>query len=497
MATQYPAKKGAAFTVVFPILDNDGDLVTGALGLDSEISKDGGAFVDCTNEAAEIATSSGMYSLALTATEMTADIVAIIVKTTTADAKTTPIVIYTSAQTLDEIDANVDAILTDTGTTLETHLTDIKGTGFIKDTHSLPQCLTATGFSTHAAADIWSVVTRALTDKAGFSIAGVKTTLDDLNDITTAQVNAEVDTALADIHLDHLIQKTGAVSDLAPTASSFITNLAEAVDDFYNGLCIIFISGNLAGQARRISDYDGTTKTITVENAFTAAPADADSFIVHSIEILSGTGPTAAQVADAVWDEVIIDHTTAGSFGAKNQKVVPSETLADYKATGFSTHAPVDIWTVATRSLTDKADFSLSSAANLAIWHVLTADIVTADTIGLLLKTDIDATISSRSSHAAADIWTAASRELSTPDNYKADVSALALEATLERALGLTQENFYIDTCTYDSGKLTAARVRIYDSAANVGTDTGVTATYNVTVTWSGNDMASYKVVKA
>src|SRR6056297_116300 len=38
---------------------------------------------------------------------------------------------------------------------------------------------TATGFSTHAAADVWSVGTRAITDKTGFSISGTKTTLDD------------------------------------------------------------------------------------------------------------------------------------------------------------------------------------------------------------------------------------------------------------------------------------------------------------------------------
>jgi hypothetical protein len=43
---------------------------------------------------------------------------------------------------------------TDTETTLENHLTDIKGTGFVKDTNSLPQCLTATGFSTHDAAAV-------------------------------------------------------------------------------------------------------------------------------------------------------------------------------------------------------------------------------------------------------------------------------------------------------------------------------------------------------
>ena len=86
--------KNKAFRIVFPIFDADGDLVTGAAGLDSEISKDQGTFADCTNEATEIATSSGFYYLDLTATEMNADCCAIIVKTSTSGAKTTPMVIY-------------------------------------------------------------------------------------------------------------------------------------------------------------------------------------------------------------------------------------------------------------------------------------------------------------------------------------------------------------------------------------------------------------------
>lgn len=74
----WPAKKNAAFTVVFPIYDADGDLVTGATGLDSEVSKDGGTFTDVTpDEASEIATSSGIYELDLTSTEMNADVVAV------------------------------------------------------------------------------------------------------------------------------------------------------------------------------------------------------------------------------------------------------------------------------------------------------------------------------------------------------------------------------------------------------------------------------------
>lgn len=92
-ALPYPIY-GCPYTVAFPILDADGDLVTGAAGLDSEVSKNGDGFADCTNEATEIATSSGIYYLTLTGTEMTADVVSIIVKTSTSGAKTTTIVLY-------------------------------------------------------------------------------------------------------------------------------------------------------------------------------------------------------------------------------------------------------------------------------------------------------------------------------------------------------------------------------------------------------------------
>lgn len=85
---------GARYRIVFPIFNNTGALVSGAAGLDSERSLDQATFADCTNEATEIATSSGMYYLDLTDTEMTAQSVTIIVKTSTTDAKTTPITLY-------------------------------------------------------------------------------------------------------------------------------------------------------------------------------------------------------------------------------------------------------------------------------------------------------------------------------------------------------------------------------------------------------------------
>jgi len=85
---------GLPYTVVLPMLDADGDLVTGATTPDSEISLNGDTFADCTNEATEIATSSGMYYLSLTAAEMTTDVAAIIAKSATTGIKTSPLVLY-------------------------------------------------------------------------------------------------------------------------------------------------------------------------------------------------------------------------------------------------------------------------------------------------------------------------------------------------------------------------------------------------------------------
>ena len=86
-------QKAVAYRVTFPVFDNDGDLVSG-ITPDSEISKDGASFSDATNEATEIASSSGIYYLDLTSSETDCDTLAVIVKSATADMKTTPIILY-------------------------------------------------------------------------------------------------------------------------------------------------------------------------------------------------------------------------------------------------------------------------------------------------------------------------------------------------------------------------------------------------------------------
>lgn len=138
-------KKNVAYRITFPILDADGDLVTGATGLDSEVSIDGGTFTDCTNEATEIATASGMYYLDLTLTEMNGDTIAIIVKTSSSGAKTTPIVLYPE----EAGDIRVDVtMLSGDATAADNAESFFDGTGYAGTNNVIPLVTTTTTATT-------------------------------------------------------------------------------------------------------------------------------------------------------------------------------------------------------------------------------------------------------------------------------------------------------------------------------------------------------------
>lgn len=142
-------RKNTAYRVTFPILDADGDLVTGATALDSEVSIDGGTFADCTNEATEIATSSGVYYLDLTSSEMNGDTVAVIVKTSTSGAKTTVLVFYPE----EAGDVRVDVVQISGDTTAADNAELMfDGTGYAGGTTKLD--VVAASLGTQAKADV-------------------------------------------------------------------------------------------------------------------------------------------------------------------------------------------------------------------------------------------------------------------------------------------------------------------------------------------------------
>jgi hypothetical protein len=92
-----------------------------------------------------------------------------------------------------------------------------------------------------------------------------------------------------------LQQIDATVNDVSSTTTIFVTTLPSSVNNFYNDSMIVFIDGALAGQVRAISHYVGSTKSITVSEALTSAPANGDTFTIISMHI-----HPVNQIADAI-----------------------------------------------------------------------------------------------------------------------------------------------------------------------------------------------------
>jgi len=321
-------KKNVAYRVTFPILDADGDLVTGATGLDSEVSKDAGTFADCTNEATEIATSSGVYYLDLTATEMSADTVAVIVKTSSSGAKTTVLVMYP----LETADMPVDVLA-------------ISGDSVAAD--NLEAAADGTGYNlgggSIVAASVTAAVTANTTQLAGQTVAaaGAVTFPSTVSSLTAGGVRTELATELARIDVATSTRLAGSAYTTPPTAAA----IADAVWDETIG---DHLTAGSTGAALNAAGSAGDPWTTPLPGSYTGSQAGkiladirVDTEDIQSrlpAALVSGrmdasVGAMAANVltasalatdavtevagatADAVWDEAYADHTVAGSFG--------------------------------------------------------------------------------------------------------------------------------------------------------------------------------------
>jgi len=114
-------------------------------------------------------------------------------------------------------------------------------------------------------------------DKTGYSISGSITTLDGLNNLSAAQVNAEVDTALSDIGLDHLVGVAVSGSDIADNSiiAQMVSKSATADWDSYDNTTdslealadgVAGVADWTSGEKEQIRDalgIDGTKTTAT------------------------------------------------------------------------------------------------------------------------------------------------------------------------------------------------------------------------------------------
>ena len=131
----------------------------------------------------------------------------------------------------------------------------------------------------------------------------------------------------------------------------------------------------------QLTDFDlnSTSNTVGTVTNLTNLPSIPNNWLTAA-----GIAADArAEIADAVWDEAISGHTTAGSFGAKNQKVVPSETIGDYKADVSSLATSAALATVGSNvtSIKTKTDNLPASPAAVGSAMTLSDNAITAAVI--------------------------------------------------------------------------------------------------------------------
>jgi len=101
-----------------------------------------------------------------------------------------------------------------------------------------------------------------------------------------------------------------------PTDTVIQTNLTQTDDNFYNDQTFVMVSGSLAGQARIVTSYDGTTKTFTFDEAWTVAPSVTDEFAVLADHV-----HPIAQIQEGLGTRA--DLTVINDGVKKSSKIIP------------------------------------------------------------------------------------------------------------------------------------------------------------------------------
>ena len=266
-------------------------------------------------------------------------------------------------------------------------------------------------------------------------------------------------------------------------------------------------TGYVAGDSIRVTFK---SQKITVDaNDFEITGADGWVFQTHIREAMVGTDSAAlatTALSNATWTDAKAVHldanissrnaTTPPTVIAVREEMDSNSTRLDANVSTRSSHTAANVWAVTTRALTDKAGFALSTAGIKAIWDQLTSALTTVGSAGKLLVDNINATISSRnattpptviavreemdsnstrldanvstrSSHTAANVWAVTTRALTDKAGFALSTAGIkAIWDQLTSAL----------TTVGSAGKLLVDNINATISSRNATTPPTVAA---------------------
>lgn len=168
-------------------------------------------------------------------------------------------------------------------------------------------------------------------------INSVQSDIAALNNLSAAQVNAEVDSAIETYHLDHLLATDYDPANKPGVATALLNEMVE---------------------------NDGGVSRYTA-NALEQAPT-------------GGSAPTASEIADAVWDEDATAHQTQGTFGqAIGDPGADTDTIF---ALANSIQADTD--NIQTRLPATLVSGRMDSSVGAMAANVITASVIDSNAIG-------------------------------------------------------------------------------------------------------------------
>jgi hypothetical protein len=373
--------RSGGFRLYFTILDADGDPVTGATGLDAEISKDGAAFADCSGTETEVA--QGWYFVDLTQTEVNADAVLFVCKTSTSGAKQTNALLVTADKGFDDL-----LCPTTSGRTL-----DVDANGGAEVGSFQAGAITSAAF-TAGAIDAAAIATDAI-GSAELAASAVTEIAGGIWDepLTAAAHNVASSAGL------YLRANAGhQIGTAQAGAAGTITLAAAAVatDSYYVGAVVKILEGTGVGQSRLITAYVGSTKVATVANNWTTNPDNTSVYAVLPgrafipVGGLADSSITAAAIADAAIDAATF---AAGAIDANAiaTDAIGSAELAASAVTEIQTGLATSTALAAVQSDTDDIQTRLPAAlvsgrmdasVGAMAANVVTASAIATDAIG-------------------------------------------------------------------------------------------------------------------
>ncbi len=369
-------KYGEATTLIFPLVDRatldfEATPVTFAAA-DTKISKDEGAFANTGSTPAH--EGQGSYSLALTATEMQAARISIICVDVSGTKlwEDQAIIISTygnaSAQhafDLDTAQQDVNVAAMDGNVITAAVIADgaIDAATFaagaidnaaiaadaIGSSEIAADAIGAVEFnaSGEVAEAVWDALKASHVDVGSFGeevqAHALEATVVALNDPTAAAIaDAVWDEAAGDHIAEGSLGQANTIihsgTAVAGTANTITLDAgASSVNNHYNQNVVFITAGLGAGQAKQISTYLGSSKICGFAINWAITP-DATSVFV----VLPYTIESQAIFADAVWNETLASHVTAGSMGLDQDGDVQADqllvrNLSNVESAGFRT----------------------------------------------------------------------------------------------------------------------------------------------------------------